>query len=152
MRLCEDGKDVLNVRDCNGANGIIVRLWIGCMWNLIDREQTFVQVFQSRTPQPSIYMRCLLQALICNDQEILGKMSIKQLIFRDLAEAVLPASILIDELNDNVEVPQDPRFQIAERMEAVIARVGQVSSEMVVVTSRLKGFASHGLKSSEHSI
>ena len=54
-------------------------------------------------------------------------MSIKQFIFEDLAEIVLPADILVDPRNSEVEAPRDPRFEIAKRMEIFVARVGQVS-------------------------
>ena len=54
-------------------------------------------------------------------------MSFKQLIFNDLEEIVLPADILVDTTNSEIEAPQDARFQIAKRMEAFVARVGQVS-------------------------
>ena len=58
---------------------------------------------------------------------MLGTMSIQQLILEDLAEIVLPADILVDPGNADVEPPQDPRFQIAKRMEMFVSRVGQVS-------------------------
>ena len=59
---------------------------------------------------------------------MLGHIAIKQFIFNDLAELVLPLDILIDPKNSMVEAPQDPRFQIAQKMELFVSRVGQVSS------------------------
>ena len=59
---------------------------------------------------------------------VLGRMSIKQFIFDDLAELVLPLDILVDPQNSEVEAPQDPRFHIAQKMELFVSRVGQVST------------------------
>lgn len=64
--------------------------------------------------------------MLFGEMKILGTMSIKQLLFDDLSEIVLPADMLIDPQNDEVEVPKDPRFQIAKRMDTFVARAGQV--------------------------
>ncbi|KAL8995051.1 MAG: hypothetical protein Q9169_005150 [Polycauliona sp. 2 TL-2023] len=85
---------------------------------------TFAYVFQSRKPQPAIYIRCLLQSLIFHDMKVLGKVTITTLIFDDLAELVLPADILLSPANGNVEAPQDPRFQMAREMSGFVLRVG----------------------------
>ena len=61
--------------------------------------------------------------------------SFKQFILDDLGEIVLPTDILIDTKNDDVEVPQDPRFQIAKRMEGFVARVGKVSHSFLKLPS-----------------
>ena len=55
-------------------------------------------------------------------------MSIKQLLFDDLGELVLPADLLLDPANDTIEAPHDPRFQIARKMEAFISRIGPVNT------------------------
>ena len=89
-------------------------------------RQNFVWMFNSRKPQPTLYIRCLMQSLIFNEMRVLGSMSIKQLLFDDLEEMVLPAHILLDATNSDVEAPQDPRFQIAKRMDMFITRAGQV--------------------------
>lgn len=91
-----------------------------------------MSTFQARKPQPSVYIRAFLQSMLFGEMKILGTMSIKQLLFDDLAEIVLPADILIDPLNSEVEIPKDPRFQIAKRMDMFIARAGQVSRAQVV--------------------
>ena len=58
--------------------------------------------------------------------KVLNVMSVRQLVFDDLAEISAPAHILIDPLNDDVEAPKDPRFQITKRMEILIGRAAQV--------------------------
>lgn len=128
-RLCKDGNHVAKVLDCQGGSNILVAespfSTKSCY--LTDPLQTFVLTFQAQKPQPSVYIRCLLQSLILDEMRVLGTMSIQQLILEDLAEIVLPADILVDPGNADVEPPQDPRFQIAKRMEKFVSRVGQVS-------------------------
>jgi N-alpha-acetyltransferase 35, NatC auxiliary subunit len=48
---------------------------------------------------------------------VLGKLSIRQLLDDDLSSLVLAEDPLLDPLNDKIEVPHDPRFNIAKRME-----------------------------------
>lgn len=60
--------------------------------------------------------------------KVLGRMSIKQLLFDDIAEIVLPADPLVDLHYGEVEVPRDPRFQIAKSMDAFVTRVSEVRS------------------------
>ncbi|EEP79256.1 predicted protein [Uncinocarpus reesii 1704] len=56
---------------------------------------------------------------------VLGSKSIKQFCFDDLADLVLPWSTLLDKRNEEVEMPSDPRFQIAKYMETFVKRVAQ---------------------------
>ena len=60
--------------------------------------------------------------------KVLDRMSVKQLLFDDLEDVSLPASILVDPKNDEWEAPQHPRFQINAKMETLIARSADVSS------------------------
>lgn len=55
-------------------------------------------------------------------------MSFKKLLFDDLEEIVLPASLLIDPANGDIEAPQDPRFQILKKMDAFVTRAADVST------------------------
>lgn len=72
--------------------------------------------------------------MLFGEMKILGTMSIKQLLFDDLSEIVLPADMLIDPQNNEVEVPKDPRFQIAKRMDIFVARAGQVTCAQLAVS------------------
>lgn len=54
-------------------------------------------------------------------------MSLKQLLFDDLEELVLPADILVDPANSHIEAPQDPRFQISKRMDVFVTKAADVS-------------------------
>ncbi|KAL8700157.1 MAG: hypothetical protein Q9201_005601 [Fulgogasparrea decipioides] len=112
--LCRDAADVYYILECSGNSNIL----------------NFTYVFQSRKPQPSVYIRCLLQSLIFHDMKVLGKITITKLIFDDLEELVLPADILIDPANGNVEAPHDPRFQIAEEMRRLVLRIGDPFLDM----------------------
>ena len=59
--------------------------------------------------------------------KVLGRTSIKRFIFQDLEEISTPVGMLVDPINEEVEAPQNPRFQIAKRMDLFVGRVGQVS-------------------------
>lgn len=48
---------------------------------------------------------------------MLGHKSIREILDDDLATITLPASLLLDRANDEIEVPTDPRFLIASRVE-----------------------------------
>ncbi len=68
--------------------------------------------------------------------KVLGTMSFKKLLFDDLEEIVLPADILVDPANGNIEAPQDPRFQILKKMDAFVTRAADVSMNESVQCTR----------------
>jgi hypothetical protein len=53
---------------------------------------------------------------------VLGTMSIRQVLDEDLACTVLPGNQLLDRDNDEIELPNDPRFNMATRMEIFRSR------------------------------
>ena len=53
---------------------------------------------------------------------ILGTMSVRQVLDDDLLSTVLPASNLLDRDNDEIELPTDSRFNMANRMEIFRSR------------------------------
>lgn len=59
---------------------------------------------------------------------ILGAVPVKKFLYDDLAELVLPSSVLLQANTDEVELPSDPRFQIAQKMEGFVKRFSQVCS------------------------
>ncbi|KAL2066239.1 hypothetical protein VTL71DRAFT_2310 [Oculimacula yallundae] len=83
---------------------------------------TFVFHFQARKPQPSVYVRTLLQHYIFSDMIILGTKSVRNVLDDDLATVVLPSHKLLDRLNDEIELPHDPRHNMAARMELFRSR------------------------------
>lgn len=58
---------------------------------------------------------------------MLANFSFEQVMLDDLEEIVLPADVLVDQTNSDAEAPQDPRFQIAQRMNDFILRAANVS-------------------------
>ncbi|KAL8963450.1 MAG: hypothetical protein Q9193_000282 [Seirophora villosa] len=112
--LCRDAADVYRVLDYHGSSNIL----------------NFAYTFQSRKPEPSIYVRCLLQSLIFHDMKVLGSVTITKAVHDDLEELVLPADILLDSANGDVEAPHDPRFQMAKEMRAFMLRVGDPFLDM----------------------
>lgn len=67
--------------------------------------------------------------------KVLGEITITKLIYDDLAEIVLPADILLDPANGNVEAPHDPRFQMAKEMSGFVLRIGDVGPLLQPSTS-----------------
>ncbi|KAI9052716.1 hypothetical protein LZ554_002992 [Drepanopeziza brunnea f. sp. 'monogermtubi'] len=105
-RLCSDASVAVEVLEYYDSHSLI----------------TFVFLFQARKPQPSVYVRTLLQYYIFADMIILGKLSIRHVLDDDLETIVLPASKLLDRLNDEIEVPHDPRHKMSSRMELFRSR------------------------------
>lgn len=56
---------------------------------------------------------------------VLGMLSIRTVIDTDLASVTLPGSVFLDQINDEVEVPSDPRHKIARIMERFRRRAAQ---------------------------
>ena len=84
--------------------------------------------------------------MIFSERRVLGTMSFKQLIFDDIEEIVLPADIVIDPSGWDVEAPQDPRFQIAKKMDDFVAKVADVSLLVAIyVLARWTDHYSHSL-------
>ena len=130
-RLCQNGKDIYRVLEYHGGCNLSVRTSILAItvissWPFTGSIQTFLWAYQSRAPQPPVFIRSLLQSFVFSEMRVLGTMSFKQLLFDDLDEIVLTADALIDTANEKVEAPQDPRFQIAKRMNNFITRAADV--------------------------
>lgn len=64
--------------------------------------------------------------MIESEIEVLGELTVKEFVTDDLEEVVLPASWLLDPGNDEVEVPQDVRFQVAQKLSDFMSRAGKV--------------------------
>lgn len=124
--ICKDGRDSYRILDCRTGTGLM----------------TFVMTYQARKPETSVYIRCLLQSLILGDMRVLGTISLKQYLFDDFEELVLPADILVDPANADIEAPQDPRFQISKRMDAFVTNAANfflnISRNLCMNRSRVR--------------
>jgi hypothetical protein len=109
-RLCRDAIDLQELVEYGGPYNLKVAAW----------------TLLSRKPQPSVYIRSLTQTFILSNMTVLGKVSLKGLLYDELSEFVLSSSVLLDANIDDTEVPSDPRFQIAQRMDAFVKRFAQV--------------------------
>ncbi|KAF4969375.1 hypothetical protein FZEAL_10235 [Fusarium zealandicum] len=87
--------------------------------------QTFVSTFQAKKPQPLVYVRTLLQTFLFNEMEVLGSMSIRQIMDDDFSIVSMPESPQLDRDNDEIEFTQDPRFIMAQQMELFRQRAAQ---------------------------
>ena len=65
--------------------------------------------------------------MVFSEMRVLGIMSFKELILDNLREIVLPADVLLDPSNSDVEAPQDPRFHVAKRMDNFMVTAADVS-------------------------
>ncbi|PYI36932.1 Mak10-domain-containing protein [Aspergillus indologenus CBS 114.80] len=108
-RLCQDAVDLLEILDYRGPYNLKVVIW----------------TLLSRKPQPSVYIRSLVQSLIVSNRTILGAVPVKQFLYDELEQIVLPSSILLQASADEIEVPSDPRFQIAQHMDVFTKRFSQ---------------------------
>lgn len=61
-----------------------------------------------------------------HDTMILGSVSVKDFLYNELAELVLPSSVLLQANTDETEMPSNPRFQIAKHMDGFVKRFGFV--------------------------
>ncbi|KAL1907463.1 N-alpha-acetyltransferase, non-catalitic subunit [Sporothrix stenoceras] len=100
-RLCKDGAEVVDILKYEDPQSLL----------------NFVLTFQAKKPQPLGYIRVLIQSLIFADNIMLGQHSIRQIMDDDLSIVVLPANLLLDPINDEIEVVKDPRFALAKQME-----------------------------------
>ena len=68
--------------------------------------------------------------MIWHHEAVLGQWTYKDIIFADIGRIVLPGSNLINPRNDEIEAPHDPRFKIAQTMEAFARSVADVSNTL----------------------
>lgn len=125
-RLCKDGLDLTEITDFHNSHNLMVCVYIYPISVSADMLlQTFVLLFQTRKPQPSVYIRTLLQHYLFGEMVVLGKLSIRHVLDSDLQSVTLPASRLLDATYDEVEVPTDPRHKISSLMESYRYRAAQ---------------------------
>ncbi|KAF3902039.1 hypothetical protein AA313_de0207637 [Arthrobotrys entomopaga] len=110
-RLCKDAKEILRILNYSGATNLM----------------TFFLRFTARKPQPSTYVRSLLQTLFYGDHIALGRLQISDILLDDVKELCLPADDLFDPRNELSEMPSDTRYQIHQRMKWFVERAGNVS-------------------------
>ncbi|KAK7977699.1 hypothetical protein PG996_003751 [Apiospora saccharicola] len=85
----------------------------------------FVSTFQARDPQPLVFIRTMTQGLLFKDMIVLGHHSIRRILDDDLAIVVLPSARQLDHSNDTIEVPTDPRHQLAVQTETFRQRAAE---------------------------
>ncbi|KKY18128.1 putative amino-acid n-acetyltransferase subunit [Phaeomoniella chlamydospora] len=86
-RLCHDAADVDQLL-ATEANGSLL---------------TAMTTFMSRNPQPSVYIRALVQSLVCHGDRAFGEKTLKEFIYSDLDALVMP--------NDPLLRPNKERYQ-----------------------------------------
>ena len=126
-RLFQDGQEVINVLRFTNSQCLLVcsNNRTTSLMQPLTQTQSFVFFFQAKKPQPLVYVRTLLQTFLFDAMEMLGTMSIRQILDDDLSIIALPASLPLDRANDEIEATQDPRFIIAQQMELFRPRAAQ---------------------------
>ena len=80
-------------------------------------------LFMSQVPQPSVYVRALLQSYLHINGKLLDRFTDKECVIEDLRHLTLPASILLDPANSLVENPVDDRFRMASQINQFVLRI-----------------------------
>ena len=83
------------------------------------------QSFMAQDPQPSVYVRALLQSFLTMQNNILGRYSVKQFISQDLQLLVLPNSALVTEPSATTPRLSAEQLQTSSDLEYFIGRYGQ---------------------------
>ncbi|KAI3327554.1 Mak10-domain-containing protein [Xylariaceae sp. AK1471] len=83
----------------------------------------FILMFQAQKPQPLVFIRTVLQNLLFKDMRVLVHFSIRQLLDHDISFSVLPDGPHFDRSFDEIEIPTDPRHQVASSIEVFRQRV-----------------------------
>lgn len=109
--LCTDAADVDQILETETSEDLWTAIW----------------AFMSRVPQPSVYIRALVQSFLLAQETpgVLGKSTPRQFLFSSLAALVLPNSFILDPANEMVETPTSPRFQMAQLLAEFDNKVDQ---------------------------
>lgn len=83
------------------------------------------QSFMAQDPQPSVYVRALLQSFLTLQNNILGRFSLRQFISQDLQLLVLPNSVLVTEAIDATQTLSEEQIQTMSQLDYFINRCGQ---------------------------
>ena len=81
-------------------------------------------LFMSQVPQPSVFVRALIQSFLHVNGKLLDRFTVSDCIVEDLKHLTLPASLLLDPANGIVENPADDRFRIAGQINQFVLRIG----------------------------
>jgi N-alpha-acetyltransferase 35, NatC auxiliary subunit len=81
--------------------------------------------FMSRTPPSSVYVRAVTQSIVGRQDDLPGKCTLKEFMFKDLRRLVLPGSVLLDSALDIVKLPSDQRFQVTRQLDDFVFKCGQ---------------------------
>ena len=75
---------------------------------------------------PSTFARAALQALLLAEGRPAGAGGIDTLILNELRESVIPLDFILDGSFWEVEVPTDPRYEVARKFDWFFERAAQV--------------------------
>jgi len=108
-QLCDDGIEAANIAECFPSPAPHA-LMVFC-WN-----------FSSRTPQPSTYSRAVMQGMMFRNNEVMNRIPHVDLLVSDMRELVLAGDTLLDPANWETEMPSDPRYQLARKVDEFLGK------------------------------
>ncbi|KEF54716.1 uncharacterized protein A1O9_09158 [Exophiala aquamarina CBS 119918] len=82
------------------------------------------QSFMAQDPQPSVYVRALLQSFLTLQDNILGRFTLRQFITQDLQLMVLPNSMLLTEATGTSPALNGEQIQALAQFDYFINRLG----------------------------
>ncbi|GAB7340703.1 hypothetical protein MBLNU457_7090t1 [Dothideomycetes sp. NU457] len=108
-QLCDDGIEAANIVECfpsPAPHALMAFCWS----------------FSSRTPQPSTYSRAVMQGMLFRNNEIMNRVPHIDLLVSDMRELVLAGDTLLDPANWETEMPSDPRYQLARKVDEFLSK------------------------------
>lgn len=108
-QLCDDGIEATNIIECFPSptpNALMVFCWS----------------FSSRTPQPSTYSRAVMQGMLFRNNEVMNRVPHIDLLVSDMRELILAGDTLLDPANWETEMPSDPRYQLARKVDEFLSK------------------------------
>ncbi|KAI9718854.1 MAG: hypothetical protein M1828_006543 [Chrysothrix sp. TS-e1954] len=87
--------------------------------------RSYLWSYSSRTPAPSTFARAALQSLLLSDGRPAGAGEIETLVLNELKESVIPIDSILDGSFWEIEVPTDPRYEVARKFDWFFERAAQ---------------------------
>ena len=108
-QLCDDGIEAANITECFPSPAPHA-LMVFC-WN-----------FSSLTPQPSTYSRAVMQGMLFRNNAVMNVIPHIDLLVSDMRELILAGDNLLDPANWETEMPSDPRYQLARKVDEFLSK------------------------------
>ncbi|KAL1306490.1 hypothetical protein AAFC00_005185 [Neodothiora populina] len=82
----------------------------------------FVSDYSARTPQPGTYARSILQGILFKESRFAASIDHIDILVTDIRELVLAGDAILDPRNWEIELPSDPRHQVARKIDEFMSK------------------------------